>query len=193
MQVIVQGRKLSLNQKDYVTQGGEGKIFQKGNVAYKIYEDLNKMIPIGKIDELSKLDVPNIVRPKEIIYSPKKEILGFTMDWLGDDNYALCKLFTNTFRDANGITNDHATELVENIKNIIIAPIHEQKCLMVDGNEFNYLVRPDFVTPLFIDVNSYQTKSFPPTAIMPSIRDWKNPNSFNEMSDWFTCLFEWWR
>ena len=186
MQVIVAGNKVSLTQKDYVTQGGEGKIFQKGSVAYKIYEDLKKMIPIGKIQELSKLDSPNIVRPKEIIYSHKKEIVGFTMEWLGDDNYALCKMFTNTFRDSNGITNDHVIELVENIKNTIIAPIHAQNCLMVDGNEFNYLVRPDFVTPLFIDVNSYQTQSFPPTAIMPSIRDWKYPNTFTVMSDWFS-------
>ena len=186
MQVIVEGKKISLTQNDYVTQGGEGKIFQKGNVAYKIYEDLKKMIPTGKIEELSRLNVPNIVCPKEIIYSPKKEIVGFTMDWLGDDNYAMCKMFTNTFRDSNAITNDHVIELVENIKNIIIAPIHEQNCLMVDGNELNYLVRPDFVTPLFIDVNSYQTASFPPTAIMPSIRDWKNPDEFSVMSDWFS-------
>ena len=186
MQVIVEGKKISLTQNDYVTQGGEGKIFQKGNVAYKIYEDLKKMIPTGKIEELSRLNVPNIVCPKEIIYSPKKEIVGFTMDWLGDDNYAMCKMFTNTFRDSNAITNDHVIELVENIKNIIIAPIHEQNCLMVDGNELNYLVRPDFITPLFIDVNSYQTASFPPTAIMPSIRDWKNPDEFSVMSDWFS-------
>jgi len=186
MQVIVQGKKLSLTQKDYVTQGGEGKIFQRGDVAYKIYEDLKKMIPIGKIEELSRLDDPNIVRPKELIYSAKKDILGFTMDWLGDNNYPLCKLFTNTFRDSNGVTNDHTIELVENIKNIIIAPIHEQKCLMVDGNELNYLVMPNFVTPLFIDVNSYKTPSFPPTAIMPSIRDWKNPDEFSVMSDWFS-------
>jgi len=186
MKVIVGGKEVSLTQKDYVTQGGEGKIFQKGVIAYKIYEDLKKMIPIGKIQELGELNVPEVVRPKEIIYSPKKEIVGFTMDWLGDDNYALCKMFTNTFRDSNGITNDHVIELVENIKNIIIAPIHDQNCLMVDGNEFNYLVKPDFVTPLFIDVNSYQTKSFPPTAIMPSIRDWKNPDEFSTLSDWFS-------
>jgi len=186
MQIIVEGKKISLTQNNYVTQGGEGKIFQKGNVAYKIYEDLKKMIPTGKIEELSKLNVPNIVCPKQVIYSPKKEILGFTMDWLGNDNYAMCKMFTNTFRDANAITNDHVIELVENIKNIIIAPIHEQNCLMVDGNELNYLVRPDFVTPLFIDVNSYQTPNFPPTAIMPSVRDWQNPDKFSVMSDWFS-------
>ena len=74
MQVIVQGSKDSLTPKDYVTQGGEGKIFQRGAVAYKIYEDPSKMIPVGKIDELSKLDEPNIIRPKDIIYSSKKEI-----------------------------------------------------------------------------------------------------------------------
>ena len=186
MQYIVNGKKVSISQKDYVTQGGEGKIFQKGRIAYKIYEDLDKMIPIGKIQELSELNIPNIVSPLDVIYTPKKEIVGFTMNWLGDDNYALCKMFTNTFRDANGITNDHVVELVENIKRIIITPIHENKCLMVDGNEFNYLVKPDFVTPLFIDVNSYQTRSFPPTAIMPSIRDWQNPNEFTEVSDWFS-------
>jgi len=186
MEFIVEGKKVSLTQKNYVTQGGEGKIFQKGKIAYKVYDDTSKMIPIGKIQELSELNIPNIVRPLHVIYSTKKEIKGFTMDWLGDDNYALCKLFTNTFRDANGITNDHVIELVENIKNIIIAPIHAKKCLMVDGNEFNYMVRPDFVTPLFIDVNSYKTRSFPPTAIMPSIRDWTRPTEFTELSDWFS-------
>jgi len=186
MQIFVRGAKITLTQRDYVTQGGEGKIFQKGDVAYKIYTDLKKMIPVGKIEELSVLDVPNIVRPKEVIFSPKKEIIGFTMDWIGNDNYPLCKLFTNAFRDANGITNDTIIELVENIKNIIISPIHEKNCLMVDGNELNYLVKPDFKTPFFIDVNSYQTKSFPPTAIMPSIRDWKNPDKFTVMSDWFS-------
>jgi len=186
MQYIINGNKISISQKDYVTQGGEGKIFQKGKVAYKIYDDSKKMIPIGKIQELSELNVPNIVRPIDVIYTLNKELIGFTMNWLGDDNYPLCKLFTNTFRDANGITNDHVIELVENIKNIIISPIHTNKCLMVDGNEFNYLVKPDFVTPLFIDVNSYKTRSFPPTAIMPSIRDWQHPNDFNEVSDWFS-------
>jgi hypothetical protein len=187
MQYVVDGKTVSLTQKDYVTQGGEGKIFQQGKVAYKIYDDATKMIPVGKIQELSVLDSPNIVRPKSVIYSKTKNVItGFTMDWVGSDNYALCKLFTNTFQNANGITNDHIIELVENIKNTIISPIHEKECLMVDGNEFNYLVRPDFITPLFIDVNSYKTRSFPPTAIMPSIRDWKNPTDFTQSSDWFS-------
>jgi hypothetical protein len=186
MKVIVNGKSITLSQNDYVTQGGEGKIYQKGKIAYKIYDDLSKMIPVGKIQELGELTIDNIVRPLDVIYTPKREITGFTMAWLGDDNYPLCKLFTNTFRDANGITNDHAIELVENIKRVILAPIHEKGCLMVDGNEFNYLVRPDFITPLFIDVNSYKTRSFPPTAIMPSIRDWSNPDEFTQVSDWFS-------
>lgn len=184
MEIFVNGKKLNLTQRDYVTKGGEGSIFRKGDVAFKIYEDLRKMIPPAKIGELALLNKPNIIRPKDLIYNEKKHEIGFTMDWLGDDVIALCKLFTNTFRDANGIEIDHTIELVENIKNIIHF-IHKNKCLIVDGNELNYMVANDFVTPYFIDVNSWQTPSYQATAIMPSIRDWTT-DKFTEVSDWFS-------
>lgn len=184
MQYIVNGANVTLTQRDYVAQGGEGQLFHKGRVAYKICFD-GKMIPVAKVGELKELSSPNIVRPIDVIYTKDKKAVGFTMDWLGVDNYPLCKLFTNSFRDANGVTNDHIIELVENIKNTIISPIHANNCLIVDGNEFNYLVGDDFITPYFIDVNSWKTKSFPPTAIMPSIRDW-NTSEFTELTDWFS-------
>jgi len=184
MIVYVNGQKVNLSQKDYVTKGGEGSIYRKGAIAYKIYEDLRKMIPIAKIGELSSLDHPSIVRPTNVVYNDKKHEVGFTMDWLDGDIVALCKLFTNTFRDNNGIENDHIIELVENIKKVIQF-IHDKKFLIVDGNELNYMVDGDFVTPHFIDVNAWKTPSFPATAIMPSIRDWRN-NTFTVYSDWFS-------
>lgn len=184
MQYIVNGANVTLTQNNYVAQGGEGQLFQKGKLAYKICFD-GKMIPVAKVGELKELRSPNIVSPIDVIYTKDKKPVGFTMNWLGEKNYPLCKLFTNTFRDANGITNDHIIQLVENIKKVIISPIHERRCLIVDGNEFNYLVGTDFVTPYFIDVNSWKTKSFPPTAIMPSIRDW-TATEFTELTDWFS-------
>jgi hypothetical protein len=75
-------------------------------------------------------------------------------------------------------------QLVENIKNVVHF-IHQHKCLIVDGNELNYMVEKDFVTPYFIDVNTWKTPSFGATAIMPSIRDWSTDN-FNELTDWFS-------
>lgn len=184
MNVYVNGKKIVLTQQDYVTKGGEGSIYRKGKVAFKIYEDLKKMIPLAKIGELSKLTDPSIVGPKEPVYSDQKYLNGFTMDWLGGNIIALCKLFTNTFRDANAITPDMTTELVENIK-LKTHYIHQNGCLIVDGNELNYMVKDDFVTPYFIDVNTWKTPSFEATAIMPSIRDWTS-DKFNQNTDWFS-------
>ena len=184
MEVFVGGKKIALTQKNYVAKGGEGSIYKKGDLAFKIYEDQNKMIPLAKIGELNALNHPSIVNPKNPIYNEKKHLIGFTMDWIGGNNVALCKLFTNGFRDKNGIDNDTIIELVENIKEVIHY-IHQNKCLIVDGNELNYMVSDNFVTPFLIDVNAWQTPSFGATAIMPSIRDWTT-DQFNEVTDWFS-------
>lgn len=184
MNIYVNGKKIILGQKDYVTKGGEGSIYKKDNTAFKIYEDVRKMIPLAKIGELNVLDRPTIIKPENPIYNEDKHLVGFTMEWLGDNILPLCKLFTNGFRDANGVTNDIIIELVETIKNDIHF-IHQHKCLIVDGNELNYMVSSDFITPYFIDVNSWQTPSFSATAIMPSIRDWTT-TKFNELTDWFS-------
>ena len=184
MEIFVNGQAVTLTQNNFVAKGGEGKIFQRGNLAYKIYEDLSKMIPAGKIVELSQLNKPNILRPIDLIINKKRQNVGFTMNWLGDDVVALCKPFTNTFRQNNGIEDSMIVELVENMKKLTQF-IHSHNCLIVDGNELNYLVGNDFLTPYFIDVNSWQTKSYPATAIMPSIRDWTT-ESFTPLTDWFS-------
>jgi len=179
----VNGKKVVLTNKDFVAKGGEKSVFRKGKIAYAIYEELKKMIPPAKIGELSELDNPGIVRPQDIIYNEQKHEIGFTMAFLDDNVIPLPKLFTNTFRDKNGINNDMTTELVENLKHIIHF-VHEHKCLIVDGNEMNYLVGNDFLTPHMIDVNSFQTKSYPATAYHPATRDWMN-DGFTTLSDWF--------
>ena len=60
-----------------------------------------------------------------------------------------------------------------------------QNFLIVDGNELNYIVDNNFVTPYFIDTNAWQTPSFPPTAIMPSVRDYRSKD-FSALTDWFS-------
>jgi hypothetical protein len=184
MLYYVNGRKITLTDRDFVFKGGEGSIYEKGNIAYKIYTNQSDMIPEAKIKELQCLEDPRIINPQDVIFDKNKRIVGFTMQWLGGDTIALCKLFTNTFRENNGIENDHVIKLVENIKNGTTA-VHDKKCLIVDLNEFNLMVAKDFITPFFIDVNSYQTPSFPATAIMPSIRDWRSKD-FSMLTDWFS-------
>ncbi|MFW9871803.1 MAG: hypothetical protein ACFFG0_01790 [Candidatus Thorarchaeota archaeon] len=184
MKYFIRGKnEVILNQNNFVSKGGEGSIFRKGKISYKIYNDPKKMIPEAKIKELQVIKKDNVIKPKDIILNKRNTIVGFTMDW--KDGFPLCKLFTTDFRKRMGVTEDTVTQLVENIK-LTINEIHKAKCLIVDGNEFNYLTdNKDLTIPYFIDVNSYKTPSFPATAIMPSIRDWHS-KVFTELSDWFS-------
>jgi hypothetical protein len=179
---IVNGKNIQLTQQQFVAKGGEGMVYKVGSIAYKIYEDLKKMVPEAKLKELSEIATDNIIAPLELIYNKKQQIVGFTSMWA--EGIALCKLFTNSFRQNNSVENDHILELVENMKEVT-AHIHEKKFLIVDGNELNYIVGNDFVTPYFIDTNAWQTPSFPPTAIMPSVRDYRSKD-FSPVTDWFS-------
>jgi hypothetical protein len=174
----------NLTDKEFIAEGGEGKIYGKGNVIYKIYSEPRKMIPLSKIDELQKLTQDNILNPKNVILDTNKQPIGFTMDWQ-KDTVALCKLFTNDFRNRFNIDNKVTSTLVERMV-VDTSYIHKNGCLIVDGNEMNYLVdMKSFTVPYFIDVDSWQTPSFPATAIMASIRD-HHSLKFNEMTDWFS-------
>ena len=186
MKYYIRGKKsIKLDQSNFIAKGGEGSIFVVGNTACKIYEDRSKMIPEAKIQELQTLSRPNILNPLDIIMDRKNIHVGFTMNRVSN-TIPICQIFTNTFRTNNpNLTVDVINELVENIRETTQF-IHAGKCLIVDGNELNYLVVDgDFKTAYFIDINSYQSPSFPATAIMPSIRDWST-NDFSVLTDWYS-------
>lgn len=185
MVYFIRGKgKVTLTQNDFIFQGGEGKVFGLGDTAFKIYDNIKHLIPEAKIKELKAIDHPRVIKPHEILLDSKGSPVGFTMDWI-KQSIGLPRLFTSDFRNKNGITDNDTIELIESLIEMIIR-VHEAGCLMVDGNEFNYLV--DDITykiPYCIDVNTYQTKSFPATAIMPSIRDYHS-KKFTKLTDWFS-------
>lgn len=185
MKYLVHGHKtpIQFTKNEFVFKGGEGSIYSRGSLVYKIYEDPKRVIPYEKIDELKVLNHKCIIRPKDLIYDKSKTIVGFTMDKV--DGIPICKLFTNSFRNLNNIKPNTILKLVEKMIRVIVF-IHDKKCLIVDGNEMNYMVdNITFQTPYFIDVNSYQTPSFPATSLMMSIKDFHS-NKFSEMTDWFS-------
>ena len=181
----IQGKgEVNLTDKNFITEGGEGKIYGKGSTIYKIYADLHKMIPEAKIRELGVLSRDNILNPQNIIFDSKSRMVGFTMNRI-ENSIPICKLFTTDYRNRNGIAPENVVNLVDNIQETLNF-IHDKKILVVDGNELNYLVKEKaFEIPYFIDVDSYQTANFPATAIMPNIRDY-NTNGFNRLTDWYS-------
>ena len=182
MKVYIQGKKpVNLNPSDFKS-GGEAKVWIKKNNVYKIYHDPKHMIPIEKIQELKSINLPNVFAPKDIILNHRKKPIGFTMDKAIGEPFI--KLYTTGYRDDKGIINKLVIELVENIKKTIQL-IHEKNFLLVDINDLNIIVKPNWVEPGFIDVNSWKTPNFPATAINPNVRDYSS-SKFTTLTDWFS-------
>lgn len=188
MKVFVKGDgEVSLSTRDFVAEGGEGKVFAKGTTGYKIYHDAAKAIPTGKMNELAQIADANVICPLKPIFSGKTSAthVGHTFRFVSD-TWTLCQLFPRAFREREGLTHELALKLVRKMQDGVDA-VHKAGILLVDLNEMNFLVSRDFATPFFIDVDSYQTQHYPATAIMPSVRDWQvQGTDFNEGSDWFS-------
>lgn len=182
MIIIHNSKRINLTNNDFVSEGGEGRVFAKGSILYKLFH--KKPIPQQKIIDLSELTSKNIMNPLDPIYDQNKKYIGFSMT-KAPESVILCQLFTNTFWNKHNINTKTIVKLVKNLQDTI-SIIHKKNCLIVDANEFNFLVDSyNHIDPYFIDVDSYQTKNYPATAIMDSIRDWST-KSFSELTDWFS-------
>ncbi len=174
---------ISLTQNDFIAAGGQGQVFARGNTAYKIYKDPASMISLQKISELKGLTNKDIIKPEEAIYSGTKPV-GYTMRFI-TGGIPLCQLFTKAYRQRNKITPAQTLNLVKKFQDIV-QHAHDNGILIVDLNEMNFLSNDQAWNEIYaIDVDSWQTKSFPATVIMDSIRDRHN-KSFNEGTDWFS-------
>jgi serine/threonine protein kinase len=185
MKLTLKGKRLevTLDKRNFLAKGGEGEVYSKGSVVYKVCEP-GKMIPEQKFKELAVLDEPHIIRPEDILVDPKGVDVGYTMK-LVPDAYTLCQLFTKAFRTRNNVTPDMVLKLVRQMQ-ATTGFIHSKRVLLVDYNELNFLLDAPLENVFFIDVNSYQTPHYPATAIMESIRDRHCNNVFSEGTDWFS-------
>jgi hypothetical protein len=181
---FVQGKgEIRLGKTDFKAQGGEGAIYVKGSTAYKIYTDPRRAIPQAKILELSVLAQPNIIGPVDILLDGNNRAVGYSMHHV-DKSHALCQLFPKAFRQRNSLTPEMTLRLVRRLREGVNF-IHSKGILIVDLNEMNFLVKGDFQEIFFIDVDSYQTQSFPATVLMESVRD-RHAHAFTTHSDWFS-------
>lgn len=184
IKIIVNKKQITLTDREYKAAGGEGTVFVKDDTAYKVYHDAKKMIPVGKIQELSMISHSEVLAPTDVIYDMSNQPVGFTMKYVDGVEF-LCKLFTKSFRDDNNLASQSVVDLVVKMQQVL-QHIHNKQILVVDYNEMNFLLSNGFDTVFHIDVDSWQTKHFPATAIMESVRDRKSMNKFTELTDWFS-------
>lgn len=181
---FVQGRgEIRLDKSDFKAQGGEGSIYVRGANAYKIFTDPQHAIPPAKILELSALTQPNIIRPLDLLLDGWNRPVGYSMRSVGK-SHALCQLFPKAFRQRNNLTPEATLRLVRKLQEGV-SHVHARSILIVDLNEMNFLVADDFSQIYFIDVDSYETPSYPARVLMESVRD-RHAQKFTTGSDWFS-------
>lgn len=186
MKVTVKGQgDVTLTQRNYVATGGQAAVYVKDGVAYKIYTDPKDVIPDAKFRALAAIKDPAVIKPENLLLDERKQPVGYTMQAIAD-NFSLCQLFTRAFRERNGVTNDHIIGLASQLRTHV-NNVHAADILVVDLNELNALVDKKYKDTFLIDVDSYQTKGFPATVIMPSVRDYSvHAADFSTLSDWYS-------
>lgn len=183
MKCLINGNTVNLSKQNFLASGGEGSVYVLKGVAYKIYNDPNKMIPEDKIKDLSVLSSPYVIKPMEVIRAQNRDPIGYTMKYV-KDTYALCQMFTKAFKTRNSISGERVLKLVLKLREGV-QHVHNSQITIVDLNEMNFLLDKRFSNIYFIDVDSYQTKRFPATALMESVKD-HHMQHFCEESDWFS-------
>jgi len=184
LKIIYKGIETTLRDSEFLTSGGQGDIYLKNGLIFKIYNTATSNETFEKLKELMILDKQNIIKPIDLVFDIKSRPIGYTMSYV-DGAESLPLLFTSSFITRNNIDLKMTKELIKNMAETIEF-IHGKDILLVDGNELNYLVdKKTFTKPYFLDVDSYQTKRFPATVIMPSIRDFKS-KTFNKETDWYS-------
>jgi len=141
------------------------------------------MISVQKLNELASLSEPNIIRPLDLLLDQRNLPVGYTMRHVADA-YSLCQLFPRAFRDRNNLTPELVLKLVQQMQTGV-EHVHNHGVLIVDLNEMNFLTSRNFDDLFFIDVDSYQTPSFPAKVLMESVRD-RHATRFTRESDWFS-------
>lgn len=182
MDVYVDGKKTALTPADFRAQGGEGSVYVKNGMAYKVFTDPAKAVTPAKITELAVLSRPEILRPQAVLRDKAGTVVGYAMRSV-PDAIPLCRTFTRAFRDKQGLTPEMMLRLVRALQ-AGVSHVHAQGVLLVDLNETNFLTNAAFDTLFFIDVDSYQTPHFPATALMDSVRD-RHSAGFSTDTDWF--------
>ena len=178
------GREVALTTRDFVAKGGEGSVYAKGGVAYKLYHDPARALTPARLAALAVLDHPHILRPEGLLRDEAGRAIGFHTRFV-PDTWPLCRLFAKSFRDRHAIGHDALLALLLAMLDGV-DHAHDKGVQIVDLNPLNVLVAPDGRTPFFIDVDSWQAPGFPATAIMDSVRDrHAAPGVFDDATDWF--------
>ncbi|MGH1347440.1 MAG: hypothetical protein ACRBN8_38125 [Nannocystales bacterium] len=181
--VHVNGKSIELRPEHFVAAGGQGRVFALGDVAFKLFSDPAAALPPDKLRALNALKGPHVAAPVHTITDGRGSSVGYTMPFFrGAHSWA--QLCTPVYRRRVGLDDRAAMGLVRSL-GAALAQIHRQGATVVDLSENNVLVRDTAVC--LIDLDSWQTRDHPATAVTPAILSpHAPPGHFDTNTDWFS-------
>lgn len=181
MRVWVDGKDFLLNDKNWITAGGEADIYKVQNKAFKILKNPKDRNLQERVLFAQQWKSLNIAKPEALIKSQSGDVLGLVMPWINGD--PLLMAFNNNWRQTHNVTSDTDALWTEQIR-VLVDRVLASGARMVDANEWNYLISKNNIWA--IDADSWCIPGMHATAQMPSIKDWHTPVESPE-SDWFAA------
>ena len=163
--------------------GGEGMVISLNNGhCAKLYFKASDALSQTKISELSPLDGNLFVKPQIAVTG---DYNGYIMEELNlSDYYPIYSLYSPMFANKRGLPNDYKRKLAEKLI-MGVKNAHDNGIVIGDLNPFNIMVN-DKLDLKFIDVDSYQTKSYKHNdKLLEEVRDFYYNGMVSEDSDYF--------
>jgi hypothetical protein len=162
--VLVNGTRVRLDDRDLLGVGGEGRVFRAGNQALKLFftmTDARKKklsaFPAGLPDA--------VVGPLALCTDARGEVVGYAMHAL-EHAVDIHRLGQRKWRDANATANDVLATFRD--LSTTVRQLHARGIVVGDLNDGNVVLTPSTSQPSFrpwlIDADSMQFGSFPCTV-----------------------------
>jgi hypothetical protein len=206
MDVIVNGKKISLSSNNTLGVGGEATVFVHGKKAFKIFHQANpekaKKLKV-MIDKISPSLPDFVIAPSEMILDAKgNQVVGFTMSVLRSEFEVIASLSKRNHRAATGIGTRAVAKLFLDAHQTL-STIHKTGAVVGDLNDLNELYASinGELKMAWIDVDSFQIPGFPcdvatetfldphiygPDPTKPVFTKDGKPRIFQSENDWYS-------
>ncbi len=179
------GTVYSIDEDKEIHRGGEGRIILINNsLVAKIYHPNITPITEDKFIYLHKLDKSSFVAPEELLYDGKGKVIGFTMQYLGQNFFPISTITGKTFCLSNNIDSKIKVKIAKALIKAVEAA-HSQGVVIGDLNPLNILITVKGDIKM-IDTDSYEVPGVQHTGILlDDIRDYLYHGKVSKTSDFF--------
>ncbi|MCU0512660.1 MAG: hypothetical protein MUE40_08830 [Anaerolineae bacterium] len=192
-QIRLEGRSITLTDRQVIGQGGEATIFQHQGQALKVYlrPEAARAAKLLALLPLAAGLPPQVIAPQQPVYDAAgQQVIGFAMRLLSAEYAEVRQLASRKQRALTGLTVREVARLFYRAGHTLAA-IHQAGMVVGDLNDLNLMFGQGDM--LFIDVDSFQFGAYPcmvgtEAFIDPALynRDLAAAPYFRPEHDWYS-------